>query len=96
MLNINLSEFEWLPNSNIEIIRDILAKNDDEKCIIYNSSVYDPRKKWMSNTKTDEYKYTFIHTTPQKGVRYMYSKINDKGHFGISKVISVSGLNGLG
>jgi hypothetical protein len=88
ILNINLEEFEWLPNSNIEIIKDILSKNNNEKCpIIYNRSNYGSDKKWMTDIKTEEFKYTCIHSTPKKSIRYMYSKVNDKGHFGISKVI---------
>jgi len=50
-------------------------------------SAYGPRKKWMSKTKTDEFKYPCVHSTPKGGVRYMYSKLNDKGHFGVSKII---------
>jgi hypothetical protein len=87
---LDLSEFEWLPNSNISDIIKILNDNTDiiESCpIIQSMSAYEPRKSWMSKTKTDEFKYTCIHSTPQKGIRYMYSKFNDKGHFGISKVI---------
>ena len=41
----------------------------------------------MSKVKTDDFKYPCIHSTPKSGIRYMYSKVNDKGHFGISKVI---------
>jgi hypothetical protein len=41
----------------------------------------------MSHTKTNEYKYPCVHSTPKTGVRYMYSKYNDRGHFGVAKVI---------
>ena len=76
-----------MPNSNILEINKILAKNDSERCdIIYSPSAYEHRKKWMSHTKTEEYKYVCVHSTPKSGVRYMYSKVNDRGHFGISKI----------
>jgi hypothetical protein len=85
---INLSELSWLPNSNILEINNILAKNDDDQCpIIQSMSAYEPRKKWMSHTKTSEFKYPCVHSTPKAGIRYMYSKVNDRGHFGVSKVI---------
>lgn len=85
---VDMNHFNWLPNYNIDIIQNILEKGDEEKChIIQSMSAYEPRKKWMSKIKTDEFKYPCIHSTPQKGIRYMYSKYNDKGHFGVSKVI---------
>ena len=85
---INLSEFSWLPNSNILEINKILAKNDGERCpIIQSMSAYEPRKKWMSSKETPEFKYPCVHSTPKAGIRYMYSKVNDRGHFGVSKVI---------
>jgi len=85
---INLSELSWLPNSNILEINKILAKNDGERCpIIQSMSAYEPRKKWMSSIKSQEFKYPCVHSTPKAGIRYMYSSVNDRGHFGVSKVI---------
>jgi hypothetical protein len=66
----------------------MLSKNNDEKCeIIFNVSNYETRKEWVNDKKTNEYKYELIHSTPQNGIRYMYSSKNDRGHFGIKKVI---------
>lgn len=85
---INLSELSWLPNSNILEINKILTKNDCESCpIIQSMSAYEPRKKWMSSIQSQEFIYPCVHSTPKAGIRYMYSKVNDKGHFGVSKVI---------
>ena len=74
-----------------------MAINDEEKCnIIYSPSLYEHRKHWMSHTKYDEFKYPCVHSTPKSGVRYMYSKINNKGHFGIPKVIiGEAGINDI-
>ena len=41
----------------------------------------------MSLKETPEFKYPCVHSTPKAGIRYMYSKVNDRGHFGVSKVI---------
>lgn len=91
---VNMSELEWLPNYKIDVVMRLLAKDDEERCpIIYSTSAYETRKKWISRTKTDEYKFPVIHTIPHSGVRYLYSTINTKGHYGISKVIF--GDNGL-
>lgn len=93
--NVNLTIFNWLPNFNIDMIHKILTTNNDEKnIIIYSPSLYEHRKKWMSHTKSDEYKYPCIHSTPKTGIRYMYSNCNNKGHFGIPKVIfGEAGIN---
>jgi hypothetical protein len=48
----------------------------------------------MSHTKNNEFKYPCVHSTPKAGIRYMYSKVNDRGHFGVSKVIfGEAGIN---
>jgi len=86
---INLSELSWLPNSNILEINKILAKNDCERCpIMYDRTAYGADKKdRVSSKETHEFKYPCVHSTPKAGIRYMYSKVNDRGHFGVSKVI---------
>jgi hypothetical protein len=85
---INLSEWTWLPNSNILEIKKILAKDDVERCpIMYDRSAYGADKKWISKEQSTEFKYPIIDSTPKKGIKYVYSKVNDRGHFGISKVI---------
>ena len=88
-LTIDMNYFNWLPNYNIDIIQNILAKKEEERCpIIYDRTSYGADKKdRVSCTKDEIFKYSLIHSTPQKGIRYMYSKINNKGHFGVSKII---------
>ena len=49
---INLSLSTWLPNSNMEEIKKILASNNEERCPILHSS-YHSTKKIMSHTKDD-------------------------------------------
>jgi hypothetical protein len=85
-ININLNDFSWLPNSNIEFIKTLINKK--EKCNVlcdFNYSRLD--KKIVSKNKSDKFKYTLIYLTPLKGIRYMYSSLNTKGHFTIPKVI---------
>jgi hypothetical protein len=45
------------------------------------------KKDIVSTKKDNSYKYDLIYLTPKNGIRYMYSKINNKGHFGVSKII---------
>lgn len=88
---LDLSLFEWLPNSNIsdimKILTDVTTYTSENCPIIQSMSAYEPRKSHMSKIKTEEFKYPCIHSTPKNGLRYMWSNRNDKGHFGIPKVI---------
>ena len=82
----DLSLFNWLPNNNILIILDLI--NSQEKIdILCDFSYSRLDKKIVSDKKTSEFNNTLVYLTPKKGIRYMYSKVNNKGHFGISKVI---------
>lgn len=91
----NLSTFNWLPNSNIEQIKKLLRKDDEEPCkVLYSASSYDPRKQWMSEKKDDTFKYECIQSTNKNGPKIKFSSRNDKGFFGISKVIfGFGGIN---
>ena len=94
--NINLKEWKFLPSGKINIIKKILGKNK----IIYSSSLYDTRRKYILQRKKKEikeeyykrckeqkYNYPIIHNmTKAYGNGYVYSYIN-KGHFGIKKVV---------
>jgi hypothetical protein len=88
-LDIDTSEFKWLPNYNMELVKKLLAVGDEDKCgIIYDRTAYGAdKKKRVSKNKDAIFQYPCIHSTPKSGVRYMYSKFNDKGHFGVSKII---------
>ena len=69
--------------------------NKSDPCkIIYNRSNYDTRKSWVSKIKDEKFKYVLIDGTLKKGYKYLYSAINNKGHFGISKIIfGQTGIN---
>jgi len=86
---VKLDDLLWLPNSNILEINKLLIKNNCERCpIMYDRTAYGADKKdRMSSKETIEFKYPCVHSTSKSGVRYMYSKVNDRGHFGVSKVI---------
>ncbi|ARF10254.1 restriction-modification methylase [Hokovirus HKV1] len=95
LLAINLLKYNWLANCELELIDSLLAINNEERCQIMQSmSAYEPRKKWMSKTKNDIFKYPVIHATTQNGPRFMWSNRNDNGHYGIKKIIfGDSGIN---
>ena len=85
--NINLENLNWLPNSNFKIITKLLATDNNKLNILCDFNYSRLNKKIVSIKKDTEYKYELIYLTPKAGIRYMYSKINNNGHFGISKVI---------
>jgi hypothetical protein len=85
---VDLRNYDFIPNSGLDFFNKIIAKKDDVICpLIFNVSNYETRKSWVSSTEDEVYKYKLVHSTPKSGTRYMYSSRNDKGHFGIPKVI---------
>ena len=85
---INLSKYNWLANCELDEIDKLLATDKDEKCpILQSMSAYEPRKSWMSNKQSVEFKYPVVHSTPKDGTRYVWSNRNDKGFYGVSKII---------
>ena len=63
---------------------------------INDQSSYEPRRKWMSKTESNEYKYPCIYSINKKNEASLkWSKINDKGHFGVSKFIFSNGYGSI-
>lgn len=93
--DLDLSFWSFLPNRNFNLIKNLLAENDQERCdIIYSRNNYGSDKKWVSATKTKEFCHPLIHSTPKNGVRYCYSSQNNNGHFGVPKIIfGETGIN---
>lgn len=91
---IDLKKFEWLPNYNITEIQKIISNEPDNNLQVIMNSAYHATRKYVKDIKTDEYKYPLIHSTPISGIRYKYTNINNKGHFGIPKIIfGEAGIN---
>jgi len=85
---INLKKYSWLANCELGIIEKILANENEEKCqILQSMSAYEPRKKWISKEESKIYKYPVVHSTPKNGPRFVWSSRNDKGFYGIKKII---------
>jgi hypothetical protein len=92
---LDLSKYNWLANCELNLIYRLMAKNNDKKCnVLYTRNNYGSDKKWISTLKTTEFKYPVLHSTPKNEPRFLWSKINDNGHYGIKKVIfGYSGIN---
>ena len=64
----------------------------DDNGFLYSRSLYETRRKFMSNIQTDEYKYPCAHSINTKNIiSKKWSNCNDKGHFNITKFIFSNG-----
>ena len=92
---INLSKYNWLANCELKLIDKLIANENEEKCsVLYTRNNYGSDKKWTSNIETKEFKYPVLHSTPKDKPRYIWSNINNNGHYGIKKVMfGYSGMN---
>jgi hypothetical protein len=93
-INYDLRKLPFIPNGLVEIFNKIVAKDSDEKVVLISSeSKYAHRKSWMSKTQENEYQHPCVYTITQKdGMKFYYSSLNDKGHFGVPKVMWSNGL----
>ena len=82
--NIDIREYDFIPNHNILNVKKYFSNDNYE--VIFNS-MYHSVRDYVSDIKDDVYYYPLIHSTPKSGIVYKYSSINNKGHFGIPKVI---------
>jgi hypothetical protein len=83
--SINLNNWNFLPSGAFDNIRNILGKNE----VLYSSSIYDTRRPYVNNTKiqTEKNNLPVVHNMTKKdGLGFVYSS-EDKGHFGVPKVI---------
>lgn len=97
-INVDLSKLPFMPNSGLDEITVLMAKNDEEKCeVLYSRSDYGTDKPNMSIEKKGIFKYPCIYMIRVNDEPVMwYSLTNDKGHFGIPKFIWGNGGYDMG
>jgi len=93
--SINLKDWDFIPNKCFDDIKKILKSDIDEVCpIMYDRTNYGADKSHVARVMDEIYHHPVVHATNKSGVRFVYSSVNDKGHFGIKKVIfGDSGIN---
>jgi len=80
--------WEWFPNYAYSNLRKWMVVVPDQTCrIMYSRNAYGSDKKHMSKEKDEVFRYACVHTTTKNGVRFMYSNVNDRGMFGVPKVV---------
>jgi hypothetical protein len=83
---LKLSKMPFLPNYAYKEINKILTTENEGIDVIQDYS-YANTNKNVSYYKIKKFKYPVVHTINLKGLGFLYSDTNKKGHFGISKVI---------
>ena len=94
---IMLKEWRIIPNFMFDEIKMLMAKPSEKPCeIIKDESSYEGRKKHMSKVESISNKYPCVYSVNRQNTpTFMWSSINDKGHFGVSKVIYGCGATGF-
>lgn len=94
IIEIDLSIYEFIPNSDFDLFSKLIANDDDEKVTILHSySSYETRKGWISKDKKDNFKYPVVYTIIKNGtINKWWSNTDKNGHFGIPKVIWTNGM----
>ena len=97
IFSVNINDYEWLPNCNYDLISNIIAKENDEKCqVIHDRTNYGADKKWVQKEKDDVFKYPCVYSVNRENKpKLVWSSTNQNGHFGIPKVIFGSGRTGF-
>jgi hypothetical protein len=93
-IELDLAKWSFLPSYKYNIISKILTNSDDGIDIIYDTFYHSSKN--MNKTKkekTGNFKYPVIHGITEAGLVFIYANENDKGHFGVSKVILNSNRN---
>ena len=91
IINIDIRTVKFIPNKKINKVISLIG--DDRISVIFDSS-YHASREYISKEKTKENIYEVVHSTPKDGPRILYSSLNNKGHFGIPKIIfGEAGIN---
>jgi len=97
IVEIDLRESPFIPNSKFLKVMDLVAKDGEEKVdLLYNCAYHTQSREkdgTMSATQTDICKYPCVYYINSKSIPILkYSSVNNRGNFGIPKVIFASGV----
>lgn len=89
---VKITDKEFIPNSNITKLYNMVAEKGEETVEIISDSSYHHQREHMAPIQTEEYRFPCIYTVKKGDIpRIIYSNVNDKGHFGKSKLIWSNG-----
>ena len=89
----DLTNMDYIPNGSFEQFDKLIAKPNEERVeVLYSSSEYEIRNKYMSLEKGGGFKYPCVYTTTKDGtINFWYSNVK-KEHFGVPKVVWSNGM----
>lgn len=95
-INMDISSIEVIPSENIEEIISLFAKVGEEKINILSNSSYHHTREYISSIRDKDHIYPCVYTVRSNNTpTFKWSSINNKGHFGIPKVIFSNGASGV-
>ena len=93
---VDLSGVEFIPNSKMKEIMSLIAKPDEEKTEVISNSSYQRLGNHVSKEKTGGFIYPVVYTCTASGkINFCWSNCNNKGHFGVPKVICSNGISSV-
>jgi hypothetical protein len=88
LCEVMLSDLTCIPNCMIEKVVSMIAKGKEKPVeILHSFSAYESRKDWISQEKSNVFKYPIVYSTPIEKPTIWWSSTNRNGHFGVSKII---------
>jgi len=84
---LDMGDFPWLPNYDFSFIRKLFARGKEPRVDILFGLGYYSQREHMSEKRDRKHPFVCIHSTPKRGIRYVYSSTDERGHFGVPKVI---------
>jgi len=91
-LSIDISKMPFIPNADLKIIQNLIAKEGEKRVKIIADSSYHTQRELMSKEQNHIFKYPCIYVVNSVGeLQLWYSNINTKGHFNIPKLVFSNG-----
>jgi hypothetical protein len=86
---VNLKNLPFIPNCNLKDVMKVVARPGEETVeVLHSESAYVPRAKWVSKIKSNNPLIYGVRTLSKHSEPVLlWSSRNDRGHFGISKLI---------
>ncbi len=86
---INIKNLQFIPNGMFKLIYSLIADKKSDRCkVLYDSTSYESRRKYISTEKNKKFKYLVVHGVSVDNIpSTIYSSRNDLGFYGIPKII---------
>jgi hypothetical protein len=92
-INIDVKNLQFIPNDDYEFLKTLIANENEESVdLLYSRSFYGTDKPNTSNIKDTNFIHPCVYTVTSENIPTLfYSSLNNKGHFGIPKLIWSNG-----